>query len=91
MTPEHLTAALSAAEAKKTKEGWVMAEGRHLTLYVASGGVSLTVSRVETLQLEGQLIRAKTVRGETFLLALEDAFAAQVEAAAQGSRRAGFG
>lgn len=92
MTEEHLTAVVAAAEAKKNNQGfWATQEGRHITLYVSANGTSLTVSRVEALKLEGHLLRAKTVRGEMFVLAVEDVFAAAVEPEAQGGRRAGFG
>jgi hypothetical protein len=49
------------------------------------------VSKVEAMKLEGQLLKARTVRGEMYVIALEDAFAGQVEAQLQGARRAGFG
>ncbi len=45
MTEEHLSALLSAAEAKKDDKGWVgAADGRLFTFYVAYGGAGLTVS-----------------------------------------------
>jgi hypothetical protein len=93
MTEEHFTAIVQAAEAKKNDQGWwVTREARHLTLYVSSsGGSSLTVSRVEAVRLDGPLVKAKSVRGEEYVLALEDVFAGAVEPLAQGGRRAGFG
>jgi hypothetical protein len=92
MTVDHLNAIIKAAEAKKDEKGWwATQEGRHVTLYAASGGSSLTVSRVEALRIDGVLVSARTVRGEEYLLALEDLFAGAVEPQAQGGRRAGFG
>jgi hypothetical protein len=92
MTLDHLTAITKAAEARKDDKGWwTTQEGRHVTLYVASGGSSLTVSRIEALRVDGALVAARTVRGEEYLLALEDVFAGAVEPQAQGGRRAGFG
>lgn len=92
MTEDHLTAIIKAAQAKKNDQGWwVTQEGRHVTLYVSSSGTSLTVSRVEELRLDGALVKAKSVRGEEYVLALEDIFAGAVEPQAQGGRRAGFG
>jgi hypothetical protein len=41
--------------------------------------------------VDGPLIAARTVRGEEYLLTLEDVFAGAVEPQAQGGRRAGFG
>jgi hypothetical protein len=92
MTEDHLTAIIKAAQAKKDDQGWwVTQEARHVTLYVSASGSSLTVSRIESLRLDGALVRAKSVRGEEYLLALEDIFAGAVEPQAQGGRRAGFG
>ena len=92
MTVDHLNAIIKAAEARKDDKGWFATqEGRHVTLYVASGGSSLTVSRIEALRVDGALVLARTVRGEEYLLALEDVFAGAVEPQAQGGRRAGFG
>jgi len=92
MTLDHLNAIIKAAEARKDDKGWwATQEGRHVTLYAASGGSSLTVSRIEALRIEGALVFARTVRGEEYLLAVEDVFAGAVEPQAQGARRAGFG
>lgn len=92
MTDEHFTAIVQAAQAKKDGQGWwTSQEGRHMTLYVSSSSSSLTVNKVEAVQLDGKLVRARTARGETYILALEDIFAAAVEPEAQGARRAGFG
>jgi hypothetical protein len=91
MTEEHLASLLGSAKAKKDDEGWfVPAEGRHWTLYVASSGASLNVGRVEAVRTEGALLHARTVKGELFVLALEDVFAAALEAPAAGGRKAGF-
>jgi hypothetical protein len=69
-----------------------MQEGRHVTLYVSASGTSLTVARIEAVRLDGALVRARTVRGEDYLLALEDVFAGAIEPQPQQSgRRAGFG
>jgi hypothetical protein len=92
MTEDHFSAIVAAAEAKKNNQGWLVTEeGRHVTLYVSAQGTQLTVARVEALRVEGQLLKARTVRGELYILALEDVFAAAVEAETKGSRRAGFG
>jgi hypothetical protein len=92
MTEEHFTAIVAAAEAKKDSQGWwISQEGRHLTLYVASEGVSLTVSRVEAVRLDGPFVKARSFRGEIYVVALSDIFAGAVEPQAQGGRRAGFG
>jgi hypothetical protein len=92
MTEEHLASVLAAAKAKKDDQGWhVPSEGRHLTLYVSSSsGGSLNVSGVEAIQPEGTLLRARTAKGVVYVLALEDVFAASVEAPPGGGRKAGF-
>ena len=91
MTEEHLTALLKTAEAKKDGDGWhALSEGKHMTLYVGSNGASLSVQRVEAVRQEGQIVRARTVRGEVFVLALEDVFAGAVEGAKSSNRKAGF-
>jgi hypothetical protein len=63
-----------------------------LTLYAAHDGVSLTVGKIEEVRVTGGLVRARNAKGETFLLALEDVFAAAVDAGAEGGsgRKAGF-
>jgi hypothetical protein len=91
MTQEHLAAILELISAKTDKDGWsIFGEGRGLTLYVAHEGVQLTVPRVEALMVKGGLMRARTAKGEVYLLALEDVFAAAAEAAAVNVRKAGF-
>jgi len=91
MTEEHLTAIIGAAEAKKDSKGWwVMPEGRHITLYASYEGSSLTMGKVDALQMDGPLLKARTVRGDVFVVAQVDVFAGQVEPQPQGARRAGF-
>ena len=66
MTGEHLEAILKSAQAKPEKDGFVaVPEGAALTLYVAHDGVSLTVSRVEAVKIDGELVHARTARRET--------------------------
>lgn len=91
MTEDHLGALISAAEAKKEKDGWfTLPEGRHLTLHVAFGGASLNVERIAQIKRDGQLVHARTVKGELFVVALTDVFAGAVDAPKAGSRKAGF-
>jgi hypothetical protein len=91
MTPEHLKALLEAADSKESAEGWhQLPEGRGLTLYVASNGAHLTVNRVEAVRRQSELLHARTVKGETFILALGDVFAVAVEGRAATNRKAGF-
>ena len=92
MTEEHLTALLAAAEAKKDDQGFMRpADGRTWNLYVATGAVGLNVSKVEALKVERDLLRARTTKGELFILALQDVYAGAVEAGSSGGgRKAGF-
>ncbi|MBK7582349.1 MAG: hypothetical protein IPI67_19350 [Myxococcales bacterium] len=92
MTEDHLSALLAACEAgKKDKEGWFhLPEGHHLTLYAAFNGAALNVARVAQLKRDGDLVHARTVKGETYVLSLSDLFAGAIEAAAGQARKAGF-
>jgi len=91
MTKEHLDALVATACAEKRDDGWQeLGTGRHLTLYAAVGGVSLTVNRVTALRLDGPLLHARTQRGEVFVLCLADVFAGAVDEPAEQGRKAGF-
>jgi hypothetical protein len=91
MTQEHLSAILELISAKSDKEGWfVCTDGRGLTLYASHQGVQLTVPRVEAIAVKSGLLRARTSKGEMYLLALEDVFAAAAEATPTQARKAGF-
>lgn len=92
MTHDMLKTVLTSAEARE-EGGWsLMPSGRTLSLYVAHDGVSLTVQKIEAVQLAHGLVHARNNKGETFLLALEDLFAAAFDAAAEAkaARKAGF-
>jgi hypothetical protein len=91
MTQDHLSAILDLLSAKVDKDGWsTFSEGRGLTLYVAHEGVQLTVPRVEAIAVKGGIVRARTAKGEVYIVALEDVFAAAAEATATQTRKAGF-
>ena len=93
MTEEMLRTVLETAQAKADKEGsTAMPEGRHMTLYAAHAGVGLTVAKVERLRISQGTLRVRTAKGETFVLALEDVFAAAVEGGSESAtaRKAGF-
>ena len=91
MTEEHLTALLTAAEAKRDDEGFTRpAEGRTLTLYLATGSASLTVSKIEALRVDKDLVRARTTKGEIFLVELKDVYAGSVDTSGGSARKAGF-
>jgi hypothetical protein len=91
MTEQHLSALLTVAEAKRGTDGWAKApEGCHLTLHVAFNGASLTVSRVEAVRSEAGLVKARTGKGDVYVLALADIFAGAVDAPSSAGRKAGF-
>jgi hypothetical protein len=94
MTGEHLDTILKNAGAKGEKDGFAaLPDGTSMTLYIAHDGVSLTVSRVEGLKVEGELVHARTAKGERYAIARGDLFAVAIDGAATGTpvRRAGFG
>jgi hypothetical protein len=90
MTKEHLGALLSAAGAKKEGEWMTLDEGRKMTFYAGSNGVSLTIGSADAVKEEGPLLCVRTIRGEVYLLALEDVFAASTETSTEKIRKAGF-
>lgn len=93
MTPEMLDAILQTAEAARAKDGTAtLPEKRSLTFHCAHGGVPLTVTRICSLRSEGGLVHAQDQKGELFVFALEDAFAASVSGASPPAtaRKAGF-
>jgi hypothetical protein len=94
MTGEHLEMILKNAQTKVEKDGFAnLPDGSSLTLYIAHDGVSLTVPRVEAVKVEGELVFARTAKGERFSIGRSDLFAVAVDGAATGApvRRAGFG
>jgi len=91
MTNEHFQALLSIAGAKPDAEGWSTTEEERLvTLHAANHGVGLTVNRVVATRLQGELVLARTDKGDQFVLTLSDVFAASVEAPKTKTRQAGF-
>lgn len=91
MTEEHLSALLTAAEAKKDDKGFLsVTGGRTLTLYVASSAATLTVGKVEALRTDRDLVYARTAKGELFVISLKDVYAGSVDAPTSAGRKAGF-
>lgn len=93
MTEEMFRAVLETAQAKTDKEGWAtMPEGRSLTLYAAHNGVPLTVAKIDSLRVSQEIIRTRSVKGQTYVLALSDVFAAALDGGSDtpGGRKAGF-
>ena len=91
MTQEHLTAILDLISARTDKDGWsTFPDARTLTLYAGHSGAQLSVPRVEAVAVKAGLLRARTSKGELYLLALDDVFAAAAEATPTQARKAGF-
>jgi hypothetical protein len=90
MTNEVFQSVLKLCEASP-KEGWLeLPDGRQLTVHLASGGVGLTITRITRLRTEGPQVEVRTLRDETFVFVLTDAFACAFEDSSSKSRRAGF-
>jgi hypothetical protein len=93
MTEEMLKTVLETANAKSDKDGWAtLPEGRLITLYAGHDGVPLTIGKIEALRVAQGILRARNAKGETFLLAVTDLFAAALDAGAESAsgRKAGF-
>jgi hypothetical protein len=95
MTGEHLDAILKLAGAKGEKDGWVtLPDASTMTLHVAHDGASMTVSRIEALRQDGELVFARNPKRELFVIVRGDVFAVALEAesvAGKVVRKAGFG
>ena len=87
-----IEAILKKASAKADEDGYLkLPEGGLVTLYVSRNGASLTISRVEGVRLDGDLVYARTAKKELFVVVVPDVFAVAVEGASgQPVRRAGF-
>jgi hypothetical protein len=93
MTDDMLHAVLETAGAKLDKEGWhTLPEGRLMTLYAGNAGVPLTVAKVEALKVSQRIAWARSSKGETYVINLDDLFAAALDRGhdPQAGRKAGF-
>lgn len=93
MTEEMFRVVLESSNAKTDKDGWsALPEGRLVTLYAAHNGVPLTIAKVEALRAAQGVVRARTSKGDTFLVHLDDLFAAATDAGSESpaGRKAGF-
>jgi hypothetical protein len=95
MTADHLEGVLKTAGAKLDKDGWAsLPEASTLTLHVAHDGASMTVSRIDGIKQEGELIYARNPKRELFAVVRSDVFAIAIEGDStigKAVRRAGFG
>lgn len=90
MTSDQLAKLLELAEARKGEEGWSSLGQYNLTLHTAFNGASISFSKIEELKLNAPLVYAKSGRGETHVVRLEDIFAGTIEASREKGRKAGF-
>lgn len=92
MDNAHISAVLASAEAKDVKDGFsLVPEGRSITFYVAHAGASLSVPRAIAVKVEGQLLHARTQKGETYVVEAADVFGAAIEGGSPTTtRKAGF-
>jgi hypothetical protein len=92
MTKQMFEAMLRRAECTMSSDGRAaLPDGRTMTLYLSRSGASLQVARVVELQVNDALVEALDNRGELFIVAIDDLFAASVSAATtKAGRKAGF-
>ena len=93
MTDEMLHAVLETAGAKLGKDGWhALPDGRTMTLYAAHDGVPLTISKLDAVKTSQRVAWARSSKGETYVLSLDDLFAAALDRGndPQTGRKAGF-
>jgi hypothetical protein len=92
MTESQLHTVLKTLKVTAEKDGTSkLPDESSLTLYVAHAGAALTVSKVDSVKIDGDLVQARTAKKETFVVALSDIFAVAAENGATASRRtAGF-
>ncbi len=91
MKKDHIAALMEAADASAGRDGWVQGpDGRHFTFHLSANGAAVTLGRVEAFKVKDDLLHARTAKGECYLTALENVFAASVEGAVKEARKAGF-
>jgi hypothetical protein len=95
MTGDHFDAILKLSGAKTEKDGWQsLPDGATLSLHVSHDGAGMSISRIEAVRQEGDLLYARNPKREIFALARADVYAVALEGEASAgkvARRAGFG
>lgn len=95
MTGDHFDAILKVSGAKSEKDGWqTLPDGGTITLHVAHDGASMTISRIEAVRQDGDLVYARNPKREIFAVVRGDVYAVAIEGEASAGkvvRRAGFG
>jgi hypothetical protein len=93
MTADMYHVVIARAGCGKDDDGWMkLPDGRTMNLYLAHDGTSLSVDKVTFLKLVDGVVETRDGRGETFLVSLEDLFAASVSGddTRGAGRKAGF-
>ena len=92
MTETQLQSVLKTLKVTAEKDGTSkLPEETQLTIYVSHAGGALTVARVDSVKIDGELVQARTTKKETYVVVLSDIFAVASETANTASRRtAGF-
>jgi hypothetical protein len=90
MTGDQLAALLKLADASKTDEGWANLGQYTLTIHTAFNGASLTLAKIESVKVAPPLVYAKSARGETHVVRIDDIFAGTIEPSRETGRKAGF-
>jgi hypothetical protein len=93
MESAHLKSILTEVAQASEKDGWFEApEGKTMSLYASRNGSGVSAQKVTSVRQNGDLVHARTVRGETYVFYLDDLFAMVVDGTNETSkRRAGFG
>ena len=87
MTGDHLEAILKVAGTKGDKDGWVsLPEGSTMSLHVAHDGAAMTISRIEGIRQEGELLFARNSKREIFAVVRSDVFAIALEGEASAGK-----
>ena len=93
MSPEQIQEILKICEATEGEGGFrELPPKTTLTVYLAKGGVGLTVGSIEAVIVRGASVQARTTKGDLYVLSLDDVFTVSIEgrAKAKAERRAGF-
>ena len=91
MTRDQVHMLLNALPSTKADDGcFSPPTERSLTLYASHDGVGLTVSKVDGVYVDHDMLRARTSKGETYMLSIEDLFAVSLDAPSALGRKAGF-
>lgn len=79
MTREQIEAVLKTFQAKSDKEGGhALPEGSNVTFQVCHDGASVSIQKVESVRIDGELLYAKGAKQLTAVVA-SDVFAVSVE------------